>query len=105
MARSLAVVGNTLPRHFISANAPVSLDIWGGRQDFRADKSQPSYGSGSRPLPSIHAHTTAVNRPQAPATSPIVLGPTYWDAIPAAAIATIMMAGSEERPAGKQETS
>src|ERR1019366_8340234 len=50
----------------------------------------PPYGSGSRPLQSIHAQTTAVSEPNAPATSPIVRGPTYCDAIPAAAIDTII---------------
>src|ERR1039457_5338514 len=50
----------------------------------------PAYGSGSRPLQSIHAHTPPVSEPNAPATSPIVRGPTYCDAIPAAAIDTII---------------
>src|SRR5258708_3198847 len=49
-----------------------------------------AYGSGRRPLQSSHAHMMAVSDPKAPATSPMVRGPTYWDAIPAAAIDTIM---------------
>src|SRR5580765_4354479 len=48
------------------------------------------YGSGNRPLQSIQAQTTAVSDPKAPTTSPIVRGPTYCDAIPAADIDTII---------------
>ena len=47
-------------------------------------------GAGSLPVPSIQAHTRAVTTPKAPATRPIVLGETYCDAIPAAAIETII---------------
>src|SRR5664280_775958 len=60
------------------------------RQGRRRQPERLRYGSGRRPLQSIHAHTTAVSDPKAPATSPMVRGPTYCDAIPAADIDTIM---------------
>src|ERR1022692_4744661 len=60
------------------------------RQGRRRQPKKLRYGSGRRPLQSIHAHTTAVSDPKAPATSPMVRGPTYCEAMPAADMETIM---------------
>src|SRR5258708_2045828 len=68
----------------------MSPDVWFYFAPFENHRTREPYGSGSRPLQSIHAHTIAVRDPKAPATSPIVRGPTYCDAIPAADIDTII---------------
>src|SRR5258708_29824753 len=47
-------------------------------------------GSGRCPVQSHHAQAKAVREPKAPATRPMVLGLTYWEAMPAAALETIM---------------
>src|ERR1051326_1657129 len=47
-------------------------------------------GSGRRPDQSHQAHIIAVIDPSAPAIKPMVRGPVYWDAIPAAAIERII---------------
>src|SRR5450432_2302075 len=47
-------------------------------------------GSGRRPLQSIQAQATAVSDPNAPATNPMVRGLANCDAMPAAAIDTII---------------
>src|SRR5688572_12895504 len=50
----------------------------------------PSFGSGRRPDQSAQAQSIAVRVPRAPATRPISRGLVYCDAIPAAAMETIM---------------
>src|SRR5690242_1771334 len=75
--------------------ADIRLNPRVGAEDGRAihrHSNSLSYvtGSGKWPDQSAQAHRIAVTEPSAPATSPIVRGPAYCEATPAAAIERIM---------------